>query len=702
MKAVEANMLAFLKKSPQFVIPIYQRAYSWTAKECGQLWNDVIRAGSDDGVAAHFVGSIVYIEKGLYQISSHTPLLVIDGQQRLTTVTLLIAALAEALEALPEPEQEPIDGFSPRRLRNYYLLNPEEEGERHFKLVLSQNDRNTLTAVVAKRELPASPSIRVADNYEQFRALIKSLDGDLNPLCRGLAKLLVVDVALTRGQDNPQLIFESMNSTGKELSQADLIRNYVLMGLEPELQSKLYEDYWRPMEIAFGQQAYVTHFDSFMRDYLTVKTGSIPNVRAVYDEFKKFAGSPAPKRVAEVVPEIREFARYYCAIALDQEADSDLCDAFSDLRELKVDVAYPFLMELYRDFKSNALSKPDFVEILRLVEAYVFRRAVSAMPTNSMNKTFATFSKSIQRDRYVESVSAHFQTMPTYRRFPTDEEFARDLLTRDLYNFGARRSYWLRRLENFGRKERVSLALYTIEHILPQNESLSAAWRSALGPDWSTIQKTWLHTIGNLTLTGYNSEYSDRPFAEKRDMDGGFKTSPLILNAGLGAVEQWNEGAIRARAERLIVQALKVWPGPKLDAATLASYSTKPTNQQVRLEDHAPLAGGPIRELFDSLRREIVAIDASVTEEVYRSYVAFKAETNFVDIVPQQQRLRLILNMSFEEIRDPKGLCRDVTNVGHLGNGDVEVLLTSAVDLPYVMSLVRQSFERQMVSEPGE
>jgi len=270
MKATEARLLDFLKKSPQFVIPIYQRTYSWTDKECRQLWDDIVRCGSTDKIAVHFVGSIVYIESGLSQVTHQSPLLVIDGQQRLTTVTLLIAALAEALG-----ETEPVDGFSAEMLRGYYLLNLLEKGERKFKLILSQTDKNSLVSIVGNTEQPQEPSLRVKHNHELFQELLAERAGDLVAVCKGLSKLVVVDIALNRDQDNPQLIFESMNSTGKELSQADLIRNFILMGLEPALQSRLYETYWRPMEIDFGQEAYGTHFDAFMRHYLTVKTGEM-------------------------------------------------------------------------------------------------------------------------------------------------------------------------------------------------------------------------------------------------------------------------------------------------------------------------------------------------------------------------------------------------------------------------------------------
>jgi uncharacterized protein with ParB-like and HNH nuclease domain/predicted transport protein len=700
MKATEAKFLELLRKSPQFVIPIYQRTYSWTERECRQLWDDIIRTGSNDAISAHFVGSIVYIEKGLYQISSQSPMLVIDGQQRLTTITLLLSALAGALDGFDETRPEPIDGFSSRKVRNYYLLNPEEEGERHYKLILSQTDKTTLISVVQGNELPNDYSIRIKENYELFKFWLASCSNDLKPVCKGLAKLVVVDVSLNRDQDNPQLIFESMNSTGRELSQADLIRNYILMGQDAPLQSRLYEQYWRPMEKDFGQDAYTIHFDGFMRHYLTVKTGDIPRVGEVYEAFKAYSRLPRVQQsgVEALVSEIRVYARYFCAMALNTEVETNLKLAFLDLRDLRVDVAYPFLLELYNDYVNNIISQQEFESAVRLIEAYVFRRAICAIPTNSLNKTFATFARALKKDRYLESIQAHLLNLPSYRRFPTDEEFQKDLKTRDLYNF-PRRSYWLRRLENHGRKERVQVDEYTVEHIMPQNKDLSTAWQTALGPDWQKIQKDWLHTIGNLTLTGYNSEYSDRSFIEKRDLVGGFKVSPLRLNQDLGQLDVWDEASIKSRADKLANMAIAVWAAPCLPEDVLAAYRPEPQTSSYTINDHPHLLTGTMRELFEAFRKEILALDPCVTEEFLKLYVAYKAETNFVDVVPQARRLRLSLNMVFPDINDPKGMCKDVTGVGRWGNGDVEVGLSSMEELPYVVGLVRQSFDRQMSAD---
>jgi len=692
MNADATSFLEFLRKAPQFVIPIYQRTYSWGEQECRQLWDDIVRTGRDDKISAHFVGSIVYVEEGPGLVARPSPLRVIDGQQRLTTITLLLEALARRLG-----DRVLLDQFSALKLRSYYLLNPFENGERHYKLILTQTDKPSLIALLDQRGKPKEHSVRIEENFELFKQWLNEARSELEAICSGLAKLVIVEISLDRNQDNPQLIFESLNSTGRELSQADLIRNYILMGLEATLQTRLYEHYWRPMEVDFGQEAYVTHFDSFMRHYLVVKskTGEIPNIDKVYEAFKRYAQSPEVKGVEALVADIRTYARYYCAMALGMEKRAALKAAFQDLRELKVDVAYPLLLELYHDNLSGVLPDKELLEAVRLIESYVFRRAVCGIPTNTLNKTFATFKAGLKKDRYLESIQASLLLLQSYRRFPSDDEFKREIQTKDLDNFRSR-SYWLRRLENHGKKERVAIDEYTIEHIMPQSEPLPPAWRKELGPEWERIHATYLHTLGNLTLTGYNSEYGNRPFTVKRDREDGFKDSKLRLNKGLETLEHWDEMAIRQRAEKLAALAVKVWTAPQLTPAVLDAYKPKAVKTGFTIADHPHLATGPLRDVFETFRKEVLALDPCVTEEFLKLYVAYKAETNFVDVVPQAKRLRLSLNVAFHEINDPKGICKDVSGLGRWGNGDVEVGLASLDDLPYVIGLVRQSLEKQM------
>lgn len=692
MHAEEYKLLDFLKKSTQFTIPIFQRTYSWGDDEVKQLWDDIIRTGKNEKVNSHFIGSIVYIlhEKAdaVFQ-----PSMVIDGQQRLTTLSLLLEALARHVG-----DSEPYDGFSANKIRHYYLINNLESEEKKYKLLLTQTDKDTLINLVTQKKPPQNSSVRINNAFDFFKEKLNSIGSNLGLLCSGLAKLMIVSISLSK-DDNPQLIFESMNSTGKELSQADLIRNYVLMDLPPERQTYLYEEFWRPMELSFGQEAYEQHFDAFMRHYLTLRTGRIPRIRDVYKAFKEFATDPETpfNDIKSILDDLCRLSDYYVAMALGKEKDKDLNQAFQDLRELNVDTAFPFMLELYEDYEKSMISKNEFLKILKLIESYVFRRSVCSIPPNSLNNTFARFTKTINKEKYLESVAATFQLMPSYRRFPNDEEFSREIKHRDLYNFRGR-SYWLRKLENHGKKEFVTVGNYTIEHIMPQNQNLSIEWQRDLGPDWQNVHETMLHTLGNLTLTGYNSEYSDHSFHQKQTMVGGFAESPLRLNEGLGQVTVWNKQSIENRSDRLATLAREVWHYPGLSKEALEGYKEKPkTQSENTLEDFKPLKEGkPTRQLFDAIRKEILALDQVVNEEILKYYIAYKAETNFVDVGPQANALALILNMPFEMIHNPKGIGRNISNVGTWGNGEFEFKIGSLEEIPYAMSLINQSFEYQM------
>lgn len=699
MKAVDSHLLTLLKASSQFIVPIYQRLYSWQEAECSQLWDDIIRAGTMSELGSHFTGSIVYVSKDKATNTSAEPDLLIDGQQRVTTVTLILAALADRLEELREYEQEPRDGFSPRKIRNRYLLNDDEDGERRFKLILSQNDKEALLAILRGGDLPGDMDTRVIENYKYFRRKFDDPTLDVSAVCRGLDKLVVVDVKLERGVDNPQLVFEAMNSTGKKLSQADLIRNFVLMGLPTKQQEDLYEAYWRPMELEFSG-AEESQFDQFVRHYLTIRTGELPRLADIYDAFKEHAANflHAGKTIDALVIEMRQYARRYCAMALGKEEDPMLQRAFKDLDQIKADVVYPFLLEVYTDYELKTVSRLDFLEIVNLVISYIFRRAVCRIPTNSLNKTFANFMLAVHKERYLESVKAHFLSLKSYRRFPVDSEFRTALKVNDLYNF-RRRSYLFRILENHGRKERVTIEDYTIEHIMPQNENLSMEWQTALGENWQDIQMTYLHTLGNLTLTGYNSEYSDRPFHQKRDMQGGFRDSPLRVNKGLGQLETWNLDEIRKRAERLADEALEIWTMPHVPAELLQQFKEQRSESDFSIEDHPYLLPEPRRALFEEFSEEVLALDPGITRHFLKRYVAFKAETNFVDVVPQKARLRLSLNLPLDALHDERALAVDVSGKGHWGNGPTEVGLKESSDLGYVIGLVRQAYEYQMGGE---
>lgn len=548
-----------MHSASQFVIPIYQRKYSWEDKHCKQIWNDIVSAGADEKSGGHFIGSIVYITDNAIH---NSPLLVIDGQQRLTTLTLLIVALSKAISE----DAKHFEGFSPEELKNSYLINPYGTGEKSRKLILSEIDKDTLFAIIDGLDLPSNHSHRIVENFKFFENRIIESKNRMEDICRGLSKLLIVHIALERGKDNPQLVFESMNSKGLDLSQADLIRNYMLMGLDSDLQKHLYDTYWQPMEQDFGQESYNRHFDRFMRHYLTVKMfGKIPRLGDVYDVFKNFAHG-YKGGTEELLQEIRRFSKRYCAIALEQETNVNLRKAFHDIVDLQRDVAYPLLLELYSDYDNDILNQADFLKAIKLIESYIFRRAVCGIPPASLNKTFATFGKALDKKRYLESMIEHFLSLTSYKRFPDDKDFKKDIKERDLY--GTRNlNYCFGRLENFGKKELTSVNNCTIEHIMPQ--SITDEWKADLGENWEYIHKEYLHKLGNLTLTGYNPEYRNRSFREKRDMERGFKQSTLYMNEGLGKLDEWNEEEIKKRADKLADKAVQVWVYPERENASI-------------------------------------------------------------------------------------------------------------------------------------
>jgi predicted transport protein len=396
------------------------------------------------------------------------------------------------------------------------------------------------------------------------------------------------------------------------------------------------------------------------------------------------------------VADVYRHSKNWGKLAFERATEPGIRAAIFDLNQLKVDVTFPFLLEVLDDYDEDTISEAQVVEIVRLVESYVFRRAISGIGTNILNKTFASLAREIDKANYLESMKAILLLKESYARMPTDEEFRGAFLVKDVYNFRSR-NYLLRKLENFDRKEPVDVDAYTIEHVMPQNPDLSPEWQSSLGSEWKTVQERWLHTIGNLTLTGYNAELSDKPFGVKLTRKpGGFQDSPLRLNHHLAQLADWNEQEIQKRAELLLEMALKIWPVPSLPEETLAKYrKAKATVGAIyTIDDHPPLAG-PVRPLFDEFRRRILNLDAGVHEEIRKQYLAYRLTTNFVEIVPLASELKLYLDIAAAELDDPKARARDVAGVGHWGTGSVEVRLSDLAQLEDVMALVRQSFEQQ-------
>jgi len=687
VKALENQFITFLNGKKQFIIPIYQRTYSWSHEQCEQLWNDIVCTATNERATIHFFGSIGYIQYGRLIAGGVMPLLVIDGQQRLTTLSLLLIALAKAAKDSSTPLM-----MSHEDIHDSYLINKYSKGEEYYKLLLTQSDKDNLIALIDDPEHAKAtlPTHRLLENYVYFENRIRQGDVDPFTLYAGISRLMIVEISLDKDHDHPQLIFESLNSTGLALSQADLIRNYVLMGLNNEEQIKLYKKYWYPMEQSFLHRGDSCQFDRFMRDYLTIKQASIPNLDQVYVTFKTYHRRIGATPICEIMADIERYALHFVKMASRMEEDYEIRRVLDDINTLKVEVAYPFLLKVYDDYTHKLLSREDFIAILKLVESYMFRRAICGIPTNSTNKTFAALAKEVNEEHYLISVEAAFLRKDSHQRFPKDEEFRAAFLVKDVYNFRSR-NYLLRKLENSDTKEPMTIEEYTIEHIMPQNEHLSFEWQRELGPNWKEVHARYLHTIGNLTLTAYNPQLSDRPFQEKRNMEGGFRQSHIHLSRGLAEVEHWNEEAIKKRAEALADLAVKVWA-----ASRYVEYEIGTGNNGYSLQDHLWHMPFDIRGIFERLRKRILNLDSSVREEFRKSYIAYSATTDFLEIEPQKKRLLLTLNINSGEINDPKGLSKNCKHTGHFGSGEVQVSVTSLVQVEDVMDLIHQAFEKLM------
>ena len=686
MDARKGNIYEILNGNKQFLIPVYQRYYSWDIEQCTRLWNDIVEM-QKKGKVGHFVGSIVNIAEQAMPTGVQK-YMIIDGQQRMTTLSLLLLALRDY--AIKNPDDTTINA---RRIDNMLLKNEYESGDERYKLLLTETDRDILMRLVEEKPIPDDTRSRLLDNYKFFAG--KIADKELQPaeVYESIGKLQIVNITLDRTVDDAQAIFESLNSTGKELSESDLIRNYVLMGLEPTEQTYVYEHLWRPMELLFVYETQDSVMDRFFRDYLTMKITRIPKQDRVYEEFKLYHLNCEFGTIRELCQDLLTYAKYYTDMVFKRSSNPALKSLYEDINDLRMDVSYPFLLKVHNDYAEGIISEDDLKLIIRLCISYVFRRSICDIPTNSLNKTFATLRNEIRQDDYVNSIKAFFVMRDDYKEFPNDDKFTAAFVSRDIYTMRSR-NFILSHLENYGNKAPIIIENYTIEHIMPQNSSLSPEWQQMLGVNWREVQKTYLHTIGNLTLTAYNSEMSDHPFMVKMDMEGGFKESALRLNAYVVKLTEWNEQRIKERASLLADKAKQIWAFPDMTAAELAPYQTveKPA-ERYSLETYDTNVF--TKTLFEVLDRRIQNLSPDVKREFKKLYVVYKLDTNFVDIVFQKQRLRISVNMKFSEVIDPNGICRDITGLGRWGNGDVELYMEHTSDVDQIMEIVEQSYRIQ-------
>lgn len=694
MQAINRPFTKIINGTTQFVIPVFQRDYSWSEANCDQLWQDVVRIASGPADRGHFLGSFVYVSTGDTS-AGFTRWLLIDGQQRLTTLTLLLTALRDHIADSNWSGSE--NSPTAKRLDAYFLKNVQEEGERLHKLILRRHDQATLRALVDRVELPTPVSSRIQDNYEFFRERLRGVDPDT--VYQGIGRVVVVDVTLDHGIDDPQLIFESLNSTGVDLSQSDLIRNFILMRLPEKEQTRLYETFWSRIENLFRGSEHT--FDNFVRDYIALRTHASKQEKAdkIYFAFRREFGSLGsdPARLDDLLQELLRFARYHAAFSISVGAPPELREPLAKLRHL-VDVPAILVMRLFECLEIHrTLTTEQFVEALRLIESYIFRRAICGEQTRGYWQVFANLAYRISPEHPFQSLQVGLARFPDSYRFPGNEEFRKALEERDIYS---KRVCFdlLDRLENHGNNEPTDTSKYSIEHIMPQNEKLSPAWREMLGDEWQNVQREWLHRLGNLTLTGYNSTYSDRPFDEKKTIPGGFAESSVRLNRFVREQAAWTTKEMKTRGETLASRALTIWPELIVGKKLIDEANVKEMRELAERRDVSKVPMSAVaRQLFDRLREKILALDSGIVELAEQRSVSYHGPTFFLEVLPRKNYMGLLLALDFNEVDDTANVAQDVLQWKFIVNaeydGGVWIDIVNESDIDKALPIIHQARE---------
>ena len=576
----------FLSSEQHLNVPIYQRKYSWEYKHCKKLFNDVVDIGKSDK-ENHFLGSIVF---QLYR-KEIDELYIIDGQQRITSMSLLILAIAKYLKNNPEIcAKYDISDRKHDDLVKRYLINPILT-ENENKLILTEEDNNSYKKIIdsvrfdTKIEKYENDSERIYNNYRYLYNLIN--EENIKCVLKGTDKLSVVTLNL-KNTNAPQEIFESMNSTGKDLRISDLIRNFLLMDLKPSTQNRIYFKHWKNIEQIFEKNN--LSFDDFIHNYLVMKLSRAVKKSEVYENFKNFANKNY-ENVECLVLDIKKYVGYFSKIMLGKEEDKKLNNALQSLSKLNYGVIHPFLFRLYDDYTDpdEKLTAGEFVKIVEYTESYAFRRYILGLNTNVLRYVFKDMYDKLDKENYLESYKYHLNTLVENNynyRMPTDDEFIEELGRINVLDLKRNTKYWFEKMEGYNTKAPVNVYSkdYQIEHIMPQ--TLTRKWKEDLGKEWKRIHKDYLHTIGNVTLIEYNAELSNNTYdIKKTKADRGYIYSSVKMNNYFINVDKWDEEEILKRKDYLCNIALKVWEFPEITDEVIEKYKPKKEEKPIEVDD---------------------------------------------------------------------------------------------------------------------
>jgi len=656
--------------SKRFVIPVYQRNYDWKMEHCKQLYDDLVKVIRQKR-KSHFFGSIVSVQS---ENGTMEEFLIIDGQQRLTTISLLLLAIYHLLqsEAVISQDRQLSD-----KILKKYLIDEYEPEEKRIKLKPIKNDRKAFGVLFEKDE-EHIPDSNLTINYQYFYERIQRGELTVDELFDAICRLEIINISLNH-EDNPQLIFESLNSTGLDLSEGDKIRNYILMGLKTDIQSKFYEKYWNKIEELTGYDV-----SSFIRDYLSIKQQSTPNINGVYAAFKRYVEDGCGDGVEPLLKELLDYAKRYALLLRGDSADQRVNGCIYRLNRLSTSVIRPFLLEVLRLWEGGILSADELHEIFKTTESYIFRRMICDLPTNALNKIFLLLHREIIRmdgseDQYVEKFKYSLLNKKDRGRFPSDAEFAECIVTRNIYGMNSKNKLYLfERLENAGTAETKNVwehldrGEYSIEHIMPQH--LTPAWITELGEDHENIHDTWLHRLSNLTLTAYNSRYSNSPFKDKRDMPHGFKDSGLRINHWIAQQEQWGLEQLEDRGKHLQNKVIGIWGLP--------TSSYQPPEKQmdsVSLDEDVVLTGRIISKYsFKGAEQPVTSWVDMYQQVISTLHSDNKAVLTKLAI---SQDTAVDLTQHFSTTADAYNSCRQI---------DTNVFVWTGTDTQYKISVLRK------------
>jgi uncharacterized protein with ParB-like and HNH nuclease domain/predicted transport protein len=686
MQASQTIFQHILEGTKQYVIPLFQRSYSWEKKHWEKLWKDLIGLYNDEAEKrrTHFIGSLVTMQ--VVSVPQGVPkFLLIDGQQRYTTLSILLIVMRDL--ALGQNDNNLADDIT-----ELYLTNKRKEGQDFYKLQLTQIDRKSYYGLVKKEKTNEDNAINKAYNF--FYTKIRANQINLNSfkeIITGYLSMVGIVLEMDKG-DDPYLVFESLNATGLSLTQSDLIRNYFFMRIHTDKHDTIYEKYWLPMQSKLDNK-----LQDCVRHYLIKDEGFVKEA----DVYFKLKDIIDKAQAEEKLKDLAKFSGYYSRLLdVSNEPNKKIAKAIARINQLQVTTSYPFFLNCYEEYDNGTLSIDNFLEIFKLVENFMIRRIICNIQGRELNKLFPELYRQAKKQS-TNDLKEGVRLVLQNKEYPRDAEFRHNFLEAKMYGGGEKKIRTKLILETieeaFNHKEQTNLVDCSIEHIMPQ--TLNDLWKNDLGEHYEYAHEMWLDNIGNLTLTKYNSELSNKPFTQKKDL---FKDSKIGLNNYFTdfEVNNWTVNEIKQRAEWLAEKAISIWS--YFGENTIPKSISMDNNESYTLETmhNADYLEGNTLEIFEILQTKILQIDNHIKEEIRKQTIDYKRGRSLVSIVPLRSGLRLCINLAFTEIEDKDKLCRDVSKIGHWGTGEVEFKVSHRNQIEYALYLIQQVYQKDKITTP--